>query len=79
MSQEIPTSTPLPQGCYVALHIGSGPGRCAGPELIVDDNHKQFQLSDDVWLERLVPGVFTPVLAEHTKELQSERRTRGGC
>lgn len=46
----------LPQGCYVVLHIGTGPSRIEEknrPQLIVTDDSIRFELSDDIWIERL--------------------------
>src|ERR1035438_7979652 len=46
----------LPKGCYVALHIGTGPSRieeAGGVRMIVTDQNKRFELSDDLWIERL--------------------------
>jgi len=57
----IPTAIPLPPGCYVALHIGSGPGRGVGPEIVVDDARKKFQLSDEIWIERLDSPLATQI------------------
>jgi hypothetical protein len=46
-----------PEPCYVVLHIGNGPSRLAEQQpaspLIVRDESPQFQLSDDIWIERL--------------------------
>ena len=45
----------LPRGCYVILHIGMGPPQLqekVGSPLIVKDGNR-FELSDDIWLERL--------------------------
>src|ERR1700730_6444634 len=49
-------SVTLPKGCYVALHIGLGPSRieeASGAQMIVTDQSNRFELSDDVWIERL--------------------------
>ena len=46
----------LPRACYVILHIGLGPSQFQelnGSPLIVRDSER-FDLSDDIWLERLV-------------------------
>src|SRR5271170_2875357 len=45
----------LPRGCYVILHIGNGPSQLQeknSSPLIVKDGDR-FELSDDIWLERL--------------------------
>src|SRR5580692_1785880 len=45
----------LPRACYVILHIGLGPSQYQeldGSPLIVKDGDR-FELSDDIWLERL--------------------------
>ena len=47
---------PLPEACYVVLHIGNGPSASAeqsGSPLIVSDVRSRFPLSDDLWIERL--------------------------
>ena len=45
----------LPKGCYVMLHIGTGPSNMeettASPLVVTGCNH--FELSDDIWIERL--------------------------
>ena len=44
----------LPKGCYVVLHIGTGPGKVPEPsQLIVTDANTRFELSNDTWIERL--------------------------
>ena len=42
----------LPKDCYVALRIGTGPSHSAAPQLVVTGSER-FELSDDVWIERL--------------------------
>jgi hypothetical protein len=47
---------PLPKGCYVMLHIGTGPALAhvkAGASLVVTDERPKFFLNDDIWIERL--------------------------
>lgn len=44
-----------PQGCYVVLHIGTGPSASAekkGSPLVVSDESSRFPLNDDIWIER---------------------------
>ena len=54
MSHAIPVSgATLPQGCYVVLHIGSGPGRGSSADLIVSNKDERFGLNDEIWIERL--------------------------
>ena len=46
----------LPTGCYVMLHIGTGPSRIddnSSSRLIVTDDRKRFELSEEIWIERL--------------------------
>src|SRR5579859_189988 len=44
----------LPKGCYVVLHIGTGPGKVPeASQLIVTDANPRFELSNDTWIERL--------------------------
>jgi len=56
---------PLPGGCYVILHIGSGPsgGADGHSPLVVRDGSTRFTLSDDIWIERL-----DVQLAKHIQE-----------
>ena len=45
----------LPRGCYVMLHIGTGPSHAeekGGPPLVVTGTNR-FALSDEIWIERL--------------------------
>ena len=45
----------LPEPRYIVLHIGTGPSRLeakSGSQLIVR-NRRRFQLTDDIWIERL--------------------------
>lgn len=43
------------EGCYVVLHIGSGPSanQDALFPMVVRDGNPRFQLSNDIWIERL--------------------------
>src|ERR1700722_4369525 len=43
----------LPKGCYVVLHIGTGPGNVTNAlRLVVTDADKRFELSSDTWIKR---------------------------
>src|ERR1700679_267465 len=56
----------LPGGCYVILHIGTGPSRGeqkGHSPLVVQDSSARFALSDDIWIERLDEH-----LAKHIQE-----------
>jgi hypothetical protein len=45
---------PLPESCYVILHIAPGHGSIdAQDRLIVQIDRERFDLGDDVWIERL--------------------------
>ena len=47
-----------PNGCYVILHIGTGPSQDqeqTEPTLIVNERER-FQLCDDIWIEKLDEG-----------------------
>ena len=53
--QALPELKILPRGCYVILHIGLGPSQLqekSSSPLIVKEGER-FELSDDIWLERL--------------------------
>src|ERR1700683_2749180 len=50
----------LPEACYVVLHIGTGPSRLeerTGSRLIVHGGSSRFDLSSDIWVERLDEGL----------------------
>jgi hypothetical protein len=71
----------LPRGCYVVLHIGTGPSRIEekrGAPLVVTVGSNRFVLSDDIWIERL----DEQLAKKHSKGLPAttfqhkQRRTR---
>jgi hypothetical protein len=46
----------LSEGCYVVLHIGTGPSAStekSGSPLVVRNGRNRFVLRDDIWIERL--------------------------
>jgi hypothetical protein len=47
-------NAPLPESCYVILHIAPGHGQVAVQSpLVVQNDGDRFQLRDDIWIERL--------------------------
>lgn len=48
-------NNPLRQACYVMLHIGVGPSHLQQDTapLVVSDANRRFELSNDIWIERL--------------------------
>lgn len=54
-SGAIQVGTPLPKACYVILHIGVGPSLAdqSPSPLVVTDARSRFDLSGDIWIERL--------------------------
>jgi hypothetical protein len=56
--QTLPELKILPRGCYIILHIGLGSSQLqekSSSPLIVKEGDR-FELSDDIWLERLDEG-----------------------
>jgi hypothetical protein len=47
--------SPPPKECYVVLHIGAGPSTSQDKihPMIVRDGDPRFELSRDIWIERL--------------------------
>jgi hypothetical protein len=54
-SSTIQTAPPVPKGCYVMLHIGAGSSLAdqSPSPLIVADGRSRFDLSSDIWIEKL--------------------------